>query len=328
MGKSSNQKLKLLYLLKMLNEKTDEENTMTINDMIAELDRYGITAERKSIYDDLEALRHYGLDIASRKSKTTDYFVSSRLFELPELKLLVDAVQCSKFVTHKKSNELIKKIESLASYRQAQSLQRQVYVSNRVKTINESIYYNVDRLHAAIAENKKVSFKYFDYDIKKEKAFRKNGDKYSVSPYALSWDDENYYLITFSTKYNDFTHYRVDRMTDIDLIDEERDPLPDREHFDIAEYTKKVFNMFGGEEVLVQLQFDNSLVNAVIDRFGKDVVIGKIDENSFYIWIKVAVSSTFFAWISQFGNKVKVLSPDSVIDKYRNHMRDILAQYE
>lgn len=312
----------------MLNEKTDEDNTMTINDMIAELDRYGITAERKSIYDDLEALRHYGLDIASRKSKTTDYYVASRLFELPELKLLVDAVQCSKFVTHKKSNELIKKIESLASYRQAQSLQRQVYVSNRVKTINESIYYNVDRLHAAIAENKKVSFKYFDYDIKKEKAFRKNGDKYSVSPYALSWDDENYYLITFSTKYNDFTHYRVDRMTDIDLIDEERDPLPDREHFDIAEYTKKVFNMFGGEEVLVQLQFDNSLVNAVIDRFGKDVVIGKMDESSFYIWIKVAVSSTFFAWISQFGNKIKVLSPESVIEKYRCHMRDILVQYE
>ena len=328
MAKSSNQKLKLLYLLKMLNEKTDEDNTMTINDMISELDRYGVTAERKSIYDDLEALRNYGLDIATRKTKTTDYYVGSRLFELPELKLLVDAVQCSKFVTHKKSNELIKKIESLASYRQAQSLQRQVYVSNRVKTINESIYYNVDRLHAAIAENKKVSFKYFDYDIKKEKAFRKNGDKYSVSPYALSWDDENYYLITFSTKYNDFTHYRVDRMTDIDLIDEERDPLPDREHFDIAEYTKKVFNMFGGEEVLVQLQFDNSLVNAVIDRFGKDVVIGKMDECSFYIWIKVAVSSTFFAWISQFGNKIKVLSPESVIEKYRSHMRDILAQYE
>lgn len=328
MAKSSNQKLKLLYLLKTLDEKTDEENTMTINDMIAELDRYGINAERKSIYDDLEALRHYGLDIASRKSKTTDYFVASRLFELPELKLLVDAVQCSKFVTHKKSNELIKKIESLASYRQAQSLQRQVYVSNRVKTINESIYYNVDRLHAAIAENKKVSFKYFDYDIKKEKSFRKNGEKYLVSPYALSWDDENYYLITFSTKYNDFTHYRVDRMTDIDLIDEERDPLPDREHFDIAEYTKKVFNMFGGEEVMVQLQFDNLLVNAVIDRFGKDVVIGKMDESSFYIWIKVAVSSTFFAWVSQFGNKVKILSPVSVLEQYKLHLSGILDQYQ
>ena len=220
MAKSSNQKLKLLYLLKMLEEKTDEENTMTINDMIVELERYGIKAERKSIYADLEALRHYGLDITSRKSKTTDYFVASRLFELPELKLLVDAVQCSKFVTHKKSNELIKKIESLASNKQAQSLHRQVYVTNRVKTINESIYYNVDRLHAAIAENRQVSFKYFDYDVKKEKVFRKNGDKYTVSPYGLSWDDENYYLITFSTKYNGFTHYRVDRMIDIDLLDE------------------------------------------------------------------------------------------------------------
>lgn len=328
MAKSSNQKLKLLYLLKMLNEKTDDESTMTINEMITELDRYGITAERKSIYDDLEALRNYGLDIATRKSRTTDYFVASRLFELPELKLLVDAVQCSKFVTHKKSNELIKKIESLASHKQALSLHRQVYVSNRVKTINESIYYNVDRLHAAIAENKKVSFKYFDYDIRKEKVFRKNGDKYTVSPYALSWDDENYYLITFSTKYNDFTHYRVDRMTEIDLIDEERDPLPDREQFDIAEYTKKVFNMFGGEEVTVQLKFDNSLVNAVVDRFGKDIVIGKLDETSFFIWIKVAVSSTFFAWISQFGNKVKVLSPQMVIDQYKSNLKELLIQYE
>lgn len=328
MGKSSNQKLKLLYLLKMLNEKTDEDNTMTINDMIAELDRYGITAERKSIYDDLEALRHYGLDIASRKSKTTDYFVASRLFELPELKLLVDAVQCSKFVTHKKSNELIKKIESLASHQQAQSLHRQVYVSNRVKTINESIYYNVDSIHEAIAENKKVSFKYFDFDIKKEKVFRKKGDKYIVSPYALSWDDENYYLVTFSTKYNDFTHYRVDRMSEIELIEEQRDPLPDKEHFDIAEYTKKVFNMFGGEEVVVQLEFDNSLVNAVIDRFGKEIMIGKSDDEHFTIWIKVAVSSTFYAWLSQFGNKVKVCSPQTVVNQYKNCLKEIISVYE
>lgn len=327
MAKSSNQKLKLLYLLKMLEENTDEENAMSINTMIGELERYGVSAERKSIYDDLEALKHYGLDIASKKSKTTEYYVASRLFELPELKLLVDAVQCSKFVTHKKSNELIKKIESLASYRQAQSLQRQVYVSNRVKTINESIYYNVDRLHVAIAENKKVSFKYFDYDVKKEKVFRKSGVKYSVSPYGLSWDDENYYLITFSSKYNDFTHYRVDRMTDIDLIDEERDPLPEKKHFDIAEYTKKVFNMFGGEEVLVQLQLDNSLVNAVIDRFGKDVVIGRIDDSNFYVWIKVAVSQTFFSWISQFGNNIKILSPQPVIEQYTNHLIEVLAQY-
>ena len=312
----------------MLIEKTDEENTMTINDMIAELERYGITAERKSIYDDLEALRHYGLDIATRKSKTTDYFVASRLFELPELKLLVDAVQCSKFVTHKKSNELIKKIESLASIKQAQSLHRQVYVLNRVKTINESIYYNVDRLHTAIADNKQVTFKYFDYDIKKEKVYRKNGDRYTVSPYGLSWDDENYYLITFSHKYNDFTHYRVDRMSDIELSEMLREALPENEHFNIAEYSKKVFNMFGGEEVTVKLKLDNSLVNAVVDRFGKEIIIGKIDDNCFSIWIKVAVSSTFYAWLAQFGNKVKILSPEIVIEKYKGFIKDIISEYE
>lgn len=327
MAKGSNQKLKLLYLLKMLEEKTDEENTMSINEMIAELDRYGISAERKSIYDDLEALKHYGLDIASRKSKTTEYFVASRLFELPELKLLVDAVQCSKFVTHKKSDQLIKKIESLASRNQAMSLHRQVYVSNRVKTINESIYYNVDSLHSAIAENKQVTFKYFDYDIKKEKVYRKNGDRYTVSPYGLSWDDENYYLVTFSHKYKDFTHYRVDRMSDIELCDSTRDPLPDNEQFNIADYSKKVFNMFGGEEVTVKLKFDNSLVNAVVNRFGKEIMIGKLDEDSFSIWIKVAVSSTFFAWLSQFGSKVKVLSPDTVIDQYKSHLSEIIKQY-
>lgn len=328
MAKSSNQKLKLLYLLKMLEEKTDEENTMTINEMIAELNRYGIKAERKSIYDDIETLRCYGLDIATRKSKTTDYFVAGRLFELPELKLLVDVVQCSKFITHKKSNDLIKKIGSLASYKQAQSLRRQVYVNNRIKTINESIYYSVDSIHAAIAENKKVSFKYFDYDIKKEVTYRKNGERYVVNPYGLSWDDENYYLIAFSTKYNGFTHYRVDRMMDIDLIDEQREPLPNNEKFDPAEYSNKLFNMFGGEEAMVQLQFENSHVNAVVDRFGKDIIINEINERSFYIWIKIVVSSTFFSWLSQFGSKVKVLGPETVVEQYKDCLKEIIMQYE
>lgn len=327
MAKSSNQKLKILYLMKMLLEKTDEENTMTINDMIAELKRYGITAERKSIYDDIEALRLYGIDIATRKTKTTDYFVANRVFELPELKLLVDAVQCSKFVTYKKSNALIKKIESLASSHQAALLHRQVYVTNRVKAINENIYYNVDRLHLAIAENKQVSFKYFDYDIKKEKRYRKNGELYFVSPYALSWDDENYYLITFSEKYNNFTHYRVDRMSNIEIVDQPRVMLSDNEQFNIADYSKKVFKMFGGEEETVKLKFDNSLVNAVIDRFGKDVTLDKVDENSFSVRINAAISSTFFAWLTQFGNKVKILSPKSVIEKYKNSIQEILEQY-
>ena len=208
------------------------------------------------------------------------------------------------------------------------SLHRQVYVANRVKAINENIYYNVDRLHVAIAENKQVSFKYFDYDIKKEKKYRKNGDLYFVSPYALSWDDENYYLITFSEKYNDFTHYRVDRMTNIEIVDQPRVILPDDEYFNIADYTKKVFNMFGGAEEIVKISFDNSLVNAVIDRFGKDITLEKVDENNFAVRINVAISSTFFAWIFQFGSKVKILSSEDVIKKYKCHLQDTIEQYE
>ena len=186
----------------------------------------------------------------------------------------------------------------------------------------------MDRLHTAIAERKQVSFKYFNYNIKKEKQYRKNGEPYLVSPYALSWDDENYYLITFSEKYNGFTHYRVDRMTNIEILDKARGPLSDNGYFNIAEYTKKVFNMFGGEEETVRLQFDNSLVNAVIDRYGKDVLLDKVDENSFSVRIDVAISSTFFAWVAQFGNKVKVLSPESVVEKYKRFIQEILEQYE
>ena len=327
MAKSSNQKLKILYLMKILLEKTDEENTITLNEMITELEHSGITAERKSIYDDIEVLCQYGIDIATRKTKTTDYFVANRLFELPELKLLVDAVQCSKFITHKKSNELIKKIESLASMHQATQLQRQVYVTNRVKTMNESIYYNVDKLHLAIAENRQVSFRYFVYTVDKEKKFRKNGDKYITSPYALSWNDENYYLISFSEKYGDFTHYRVDRMTDIEINDQARAMLPDGERFNIADYSKKVFNMFGGEEDTVKIQFDNSLINVVIDRYGKEITIEKADDKSFIIRINVAVSSAFFAWLFQFGDKVKLLSPESVVEKYLEMVQETINNY-
>ncbi len=327
MPKSSNQKLKNLYLMKIFLEKTDEDNALTLSQIITELERDGISAERKSIYDDIDSLQHYGIDINTRKSKTTEYYVANRTFELPELKLLVDAVQCSKFITHKKSNELIKKIESLTSSNQAMKLQRQVYVANRIKTMNESIYYNVDKLHQAISENWQVSFKYFDYSINKEKIYRKNGEKYITSPYALSWNDENYYMITYSEKYDDFTHYRVDRMNDIEILDQARVKLPDGGQFDVAEYTKKVFNMFGGEEEAVRIQFDNTLVNAVIDRFGSDINIEKLDENSFSVRIRAAVSSTFFAWIFQFRDKAKIISPDYVAEKFRLMLAGTIQNY-
>lgn len=327
MGRRPNQKLKVLYLLKILLKNTDEENAMTVKDMIAELDKYGIPAERKSIYDDLETLQFFGFDIVSRRTRTTEYFIANRFFQLAELKLLVDAALCSKFITHKKTEELIEKLSSFTSKHKAKLLQRQVYVADRVKTMNESIYYNVDRIHMAISRNRQISFRYFQYTVDKKKKFRKDGERYITSPYALSWDNENYYLITFSEKYQDFTHYRVDKMSDIEITKQPRVKLPDNVEFNIAKYSKKVFNMFGGEEETVKMQFENSLVNVVIDRFGKDVYIEKADENSFIMSAEVVVSPTFLSWVFQFGDRVKILAPEEVVSKYKQHLIDTLNSY-
>ncbi|OJU13142.1 MAG: WYL domain-containing protein [Clostridiales bacterium 43-6] len=328
MPKGNYQKLKLLYLMKILQDKTDEEHTMTVNEMIEELSQYGISAERKSIYDDLEILRQFGLDIAVRKSKTYDYFIASREFELPELKLLADAVASSKFITVKKSNELIKKIEGFAGVHQAKKLQRQVFVTNRVKTMNEQIYYNVDTIHTAIAQNKQIAFKYFQYTVDKEKQYRREGEKYIVSPYALSWDDENYYLIGFYEKYNDLSHFRVDKMEQIEITLENRMNIIGNEQFNVADYSKKVFSMFSGQEQRVKILFQNSLINVVIDRFGKDIFIEKINDIHFAVRLDIAISPTFFGWLFQFGNKAKIISPPSVIEEYKTTLLSAMDLYE
>lgn len=312
--------------MKILLDKTDEEHTITVPQMIEELANMGISAERKSIYDDLEYLKLFGIDIVCQKSKTHDYFVATRDFELPELKLLVDSVQSSKFITHKKSLELIHKIENLTSHNNARKLQRQVFVSNRVKTMNESIYYNVDAIHEAIAQNKQISFKYFEWTVDKKKKFRKNGDKYIETPVSLTWDDENYYLITYKEKYGDFTHYRVDKMSDIEIVDTDR--VMPQEEFDLAKYSKTMFSMFGGEETDVSVQFKKFLVGAVIDRFGNDVPIIKSDDEHFIAQIKVAASPHFLSWVISFGSNAKIISPKWVIDNIYDLACETTKQYE
>ena len=326
MAKSANQKLKILYLMRIFLTETDEEHSLTISEIISKLANYDVLVERKTIYADIETLRQFGIDIKLQKTKTFDYSVASRDFELPELKLLVDAVQSPKFITAKKSNELIKKIEGLTSKHEASQLQRQVFVANRVKTMNESIYYNVDTLHQAIADGKKINFRYFEYTIDKEKQFRRNGEKYIASPIALAWDDENYYLISYSERHSGLVHYRVDKMNAITILDEKRD-MPDKDRFDLASYTKKVFGMYSGEEQSVKLQFDNSLVGVVLDRFGKDISIVKADDKHFTVTIHVAISPVFIAWIFQFGDSVKVLSPKSLIEELENRAKSILENY-
>lgn len=322
MPKSSNQKLKLLYLMKIFQEKTDESHALSVPELITELGRYDIKAERKSIYDDIEALRFFGLDIETARTKTTGYFLASRTFELPELKLLVDSVQASKFLTHKKSVELIRKIESLCSMYEAQSLQRQVFVSNRIKTMNESIYYNVDKIHTGIGDNRKISFKYFEYAVTKEKVFKKNGGRYVASPYALTWDDENYYMIAYDSEASMVKHYRVDKMTDILVTEDKRDGQEHFKNLDIAVYSKKLFSMFSGEEVTVRIEFVNRLIGVVIDRFGRDITVIKSDEEHFVISVGVALSPQFLGWVASFGDEARILSPDSVVLR----MRELTAQ--
>lgn len=234
MAKSSNQKLKILYLAKIMQENTDEEHGLTMAEIIQILENYGVSAERKSIYDDFEVLRTFGIDIEKRTGKTVTYSVVQRDFELPELKLLVDAVQSSKFITHKKSSALIRKIEGLASKYEAKQLQRQVFVANRIKAMNESIYYGVDDIHRAISADRKVKFQYYDWNEKKEKQLRKDGKIYSVSPWALTWDDENYYMIAYDDESGIIKHYRVDKMIKIRVGEESRQGAELFKNFDMA----------------------------------------------------------------------------------------------
>ncbi len=323
--KAPQQKLKLLYLCRILLEHSDEEHAVSVQEMIEKLASIGISAERKSIYDDIECLRIFGLDICTVKNKSYGYYVASRDFELPELKLLVDAVQSSKFITHKKSMELISKIEKLTSVHYARKLDRQVFVANRVKTFNEKIYYNVDKLHDAIYADRKITFKYYDIDINKEKVYRKNGELYLECPVSLTWDDENYYLIAYKEKYKAFTHYRVDKMEGISITDEPRNLSAGK--FDLSEYTKSVFSMFGGEETAVTLELDNSLVGVIFDRFGVDTPIIKSSPERFRCVVKVAVSGQFFSWVTSFAGRAKIISPPEVVEDYCKLLGEITDSY-
>lgn len=329
MARSSFQKLKILYVMEYLLRNSDENHPVCVAQLIAELDSHGISAERKSIYDDIESLREFGLDvIQTGTGKSNGYYVASREFELPELKLLVDSVQSSKFITYKKTMTLIKKIENLASVYEAQLLSRQVYVKNRIKTMNESIYYNVDEIHRGIAANRKIRFHYFEYTVQKERRFRKDGAWYVMSPYALSWDDENYYLVGFDSEAGIIKHFRVDKMTDIDTTDEVRDGQEIYAALDMGVYARKTFGMFTGEELSVQLRFENDLVGAVIDRLGRDVMLIPDGNLHFTVRTDVIVSPQFFAWVLGFGSKARILGPESVVEKMREHIKQVAALYE
>lgn len=328
MARSSNQKLKPLYIMRYLLQSSDEDHPVTVNQIIGHLESLGIPAERKSIYSDLEALQVFGLDIVRVDSgRFSGYYVAGRVFELPELKLLVDSVQSSKFITHKKTAALIKKIGSLTSVHQAQLLNRQVFVTNRLKAGNEAIYYNVDEIYNAITGNRKIQFLYFEYDVRREKRYRHSGEFYVVSPFAMTWDDENYYMVAYDSSAEMIKHYRVDKMDRISMLEEARDGMEVYSAIDMAAYAKKTFGMFTGSEVRVELRFENRLVGAVMDRLGREVPIAADGPDHFTVRTDVAVSPQFFAWVLGFGGSAEITAPAEVVQQIKEHIEAAAAKY-
>ncbi len=327
MPRSSRQKQKLIYLARFLMEETDEKHPVTMEQMIRHLSEAGIAAERKSIYADLEELRLAGLDVICTKGRNTGYFIGDRRFQLPEVRLLVDAVQSSRFLTRKKSEELIGKLQSLVSRHEAKNLARNVFVAGRIKTMNESIYRNVDAVGGAIEEKKKIRFTYFEWDQKGEKKLRRGGEPYIASPYFLLWDNENYYLVAKEEKSGQLRHFRVDKMLSITALD-----LPcEEKSSSLAEmaagYENKSFGMFGGKEERVTLWCQESLVGVFYDRFGSSLVTRKA-EGGFEMSLPVMVSPMFFSWLMGFSGRVKVLSPEPVRQAFLEQLHSILSVYE
>lgn len=328
MPKGTNQKFKLYRLAQIMLELTDEEHYITMPEIISELAKYEITADRRSIYTDLKDLEYLGIEVEGEPAGGRyHYHVVERQFELPELKLLVDAIQASKFITERKSNALIKKLEKMVSRYDAVKLQRQVYVSGRIKTMNESIYYNVDAIHSAISRDRKIRFQYYQWNVKKEMELRHGGAYYHISPWGLSWDNQNYYLVGYDSDAGKIKHYRVDKMLHIRMSDEKREGRAHFRKLDMADYSRKSFGMFGGKEQQVKLLVDNSLAGVIIDRFGKDVILIPSDKGHFTVWVEVLVSPQFFGWVFSLGEGIKIISPSEVEEEMRQKLEDMTRKY-
>lgn len=319
MPKYPGQKMRLLYVMQYLQAHSDEAHAVTLKDIVDELQRHNIACDRKSLYVDIEALRCFGMDIVLTKGSRFGYFWANRPFELAEIKILIDAIQSARFLTGRKSRQLIGKLETLASTHEANSLHRQVYIERRIKAQNESVYYAVDRLHEAISSNRKVSFKYYEYTLTKTLRYRRNGQVYQVSPYMLHWDGNKYYLIAHYPEHG-LTHFRVDKIADIEMMEE-----PGRasgKKPDMVSYVQQTFSMFGGPTEKVVLRFANDLIGSVIDRFGTDIVIQKVDDQQFSTEVNVTISPSFFSWIFQFAGKAVVTGPDEAVAQ----MKQLLEQ--
>ena len=322
-------KMKMLHLIRIFSQETDDEHALTLQEIIAKLAAVNITADRKTLYTDFEDLRQFGFDIiAQQRDRTTYYHLGERDFELPELKLLVDSVQAAKFITTRKSQELIRKLERYTSVYHAAQLNRQVYIAGRVKAMNESIYYNIDRLHNAINAGVQIRFQYGQWNLNKEMELRRGGDWYQVSPWALTWDDEKYYLVAYDADADMIKHYRVDKMLRIKALDEPRQGQKAFVAFDMALYSKSVFGMFTGEETTVTLEAENHMVGVIIDRFGKDISLAPVSDTRFQATVNVIASPQFIGWIVALGKSIRIVAPDALVERMREEIHRLSEQYD
>lgn len=321
MAKSANQKLKLFYILSLLEEESDEEHPVSMKHILASLERNGIQAERKSIYSDLEALRALGFGV---EYESGGYYLSTRQFELAELKLLVDAVQASKFVSEKQSNRLIQKLEKFASRHEAEGLQRQVRVANRIKSSNMSTLYLIDGIHQAIHSNRAITFTYYEWNLEKKLVARHEGKRYLVSPWLLIWEDENYYLLSYDHEASMVKYFRVDKMKEIRVEEQSRQGEEMVSGQIPGELLKNTFGMYAGEKKRVTLEFHNKLVGVAIDRFGMDIPIINRDNSHFQTIVEVCISSQFYGWLAGLGADVAIVEPQEERQKYIQYLQEII----
>ena len=302
-------KKRLLLLQRYFIEKTDEDHQVDTFKLLKFLEDQKIPTNRKTLRADINTLVESGMDIVTVPSKPNKYFLGERDFELPELKLLVDAVASSRFITERKSKVLIQKLSDMASISQQEKLKRNIYPSSRAKSTNETSFYVVDTINEAINQHKKIAFKYFEYDVDKKKVFRHDGDFYELSPYALIWNEDFYYVLGYSEYYEKVVTFRVDRIRDANVLEERAKGKP--KGFKVEDYAKKTFEMYDGEEETVRLLCDAELMKYVVDRFGEEVRTAKAQDNpnAFIATVEIALSPTFYAWVFQFGGGIKILTP-------------------
>lgn len=319
---------RLLYLEQLFRQRTDEHHTVTMPQIRSYLESNGISIERRAIYSDIETLRNLGMDIiAERGQGVCEYYLGGREFELAELKLLVDAVQSFKLITEKKSRVLIEKLKSLVSIYDAKDLEQHVPAGVSVKSRNEEVYYNVDRIHAAIASNRQIRFQYFQWTVHKKMELRRDGAWYVVSPWSMLWDDENYYLIAYDSENQEIRHYRVDKMLRLEQTEDTREGQDQFEEFDIASYSKRMFGMFGGDTTIVTLECDNSMAGVMIDRFGTEATIVPVNDEYFTLYADVVISEQFLGWIASLSEGVKIVGPKQAVEAMKDMTDRLAKQY-